>query len=421
MALREHGRVDDRASPSDAKAIAAGLQSGPMKAPANPKPTNPPSVCAPGLPCISPVLNASSASGPDRSVVMFDLKTFAVLGRIPAAEDADAIIYDSAADRVFTFNGDADSSTVIDPRAGAIVTNILLGGKPEYGGSAGNGKVYANLTDTSEVVEIDAKGAAVTRRWSTEACKQPVAMAIDTTHHRENGPEIDDLRPIFYWQLGWRWLPEMVLGPRSGTATTSGSWSTSRTRHGSTCRSRATGRSSIAASRARTSLLKRAAPEWVYRPRRSRHGPSRTRSSTIAPTQRREGDRGRPPDDDELGGARDQTGARRATGFSNAMSFAPLQISSSMSGRRAGRRAGAEDVGLHITGELKRIRTRLDRPKLQGRGGQPLWIRLLMPASWNRGLAANAEAWCTPRLPMPTTLTRYAITSAPCPTRGLWR
>ena len=50
--------------------------------------------------------------------------------------------------------------------------------------SAGDGKVYANLTDTSEVVEIDAKTATVARRWSTAPCKQPVAMAIDTAHHR---------------------------------------------------------------------------------------------------------------------------------------------------------------------------------------------------------------------------------------------
>ncbi|MBW8712843.1 MAG: YncE family protein, partial [Acidobacteria bacterium] len=47
-----------------------------------------------------------------------------------------------------------------------------------------DGKVYANLTDTSEVVEIDAKAAKVSRRWPTAPCKQPVAMAIDTAHHR---------------------------------------------------------------------------------------------------------------------------------------------------------------------------------------------------------------------------------------------
>jgi DNA-binding beta-propeller fold protein YncE len=125
-----------------------------------------------------------ATSGNDQSVVMFDLKTFKALGRIPAAEDADAILFDSPSNRVFTLNGDAHSSTVIDPQAGKVITNIPLGGKPEYGVSAGDGKVYANLTDTSEVVEIDAKAASVARRWSTAACKQPVAMAIDPAHHR---------------------------------------------------------------------------------------------------------------------------------------------------------------------------------------------------------------------------------------------
>ncbi len=125
-----------------------------------------------------------ATQGNDQSVMMFDLKTFKPLGRIPAAEDADAILYDPASHRVFTLNGDAHSSTVIDPKAGTLITNIQLGGKPEYGVSAGDGKVYANLTDVSEVVEIDANKLSVTRRWPTSPCKQPVAMAIDISHHR---------------------------------------------------------------------------------------------------------------------------------------------------------------------------------------------------------------------------------------------
>ena len=125
-----------------------------------------------------------ATSGNDQSVMMFDLKTFTVLGRIPAAEDADAILYDNTSKRVFTLNGDAHSSTVIEPGAGKLITNIALGGKPEYGASAGDGKVCANLTDTSEVVEIDANTATVKRRWSTAPCKQPVSMAIDTANYR---------------------------------------------------------------------------------------------------------------------------------------------------------------------------------------------------------------------------------------------
>jgi DNA-binding beta-propeller fold protein YncE len=124
-----------------------------------------------------------ATSGNDQSVVMFDAKTLKTLSRIPAAEDADAIVYDPPSDRVFTLNGDAHSSTVIDSK-GTLVTNIPLGGKPEYGASAGDGKVYANLTDTHEVVEIDSKAAKVLRRWPTAPCKNPVSMAIDTAHHR---------------------------------------------------------------------------------------------------------------------------------------------------------------------------------------------------------------------------------------------
>src|ERR1017187_9630753 len=36
-----------------------------------------------------------ATSGNDKSVVMFDLKTYQPISRIPAAEDADAIVYDA--------------------------------------------------------------------------------------------------------------------------------------------------------------------------------------------------------------------------------------------------------------------------------------------------------------------------------------
>jgi DNA-binding beta-propeller fold protein YncE len=125
-----------------------------------------------------------ATSGRDESVVIFDLKTFAVLDRIHTAEDTDAIIYDRPSNRVFTSNGDAHSLTAIDPVAGKVIAQIPLGGKAEYLASGGDGKVYVNLTDTAEVVEVDAKQAAVLRRWSTAPCKLPVSMAIDTAHHR---------------------------------------------------------------------------------------------------------------------------------------------------------------------------------------------------------------------------------------------
>jgi DNA-binding beta-propeller fold protein YncE len=125
-----------------------------------------------------------ATSGADESVVIFDLKTFKAIDRIHTAEDTDAIIYDSASNRVFTSNGDAHSLTAIDPKAGKVIAQIPLGGKAEYLVSAGDGKVYVNLTDVAEVVEVDAGAGTVSRRWSTAPCKLPVSMAIDTKNHR---------------------------------------------------------------------------------------------------------------------------------------------------------------------------------------------------------------------------------------------
>ena len=53
---------------------------------------------------------------------------------------------------------------MIDPGPGCLVTNIPLGGKPETGAAAGDGKVYVNIVDNGEVVEIDARTLKVTRR-----------------------------------------------------------------------------------------------------------------------------------------------------------------------------------------------------------------------------------------------------------------
>ena len=125
-----------------------------------------------------------ATSGRDSSVVMFDLKTLAVLGRTTAADDADAIIYDPASKLVFTFNGDANSSSIIDPATGQRVGTIALGGKPEYGVSSGDGKLYANLEDKAEIVEIDALAKRVTRRWPLAPCAEPTGLAIDRVHHR---------------------------------------------------------------------------------------------------------------------------------------------------------------------------------------------------------------------------------------------
>jgi YVTN family beta-propeller protein len=121
-------------------------------------------------------------SGGDSTVVVFDLKSLQVLGRTHAADDADAVLYDPATKHVFTFNGDAASSSVIDAATGKNIGTIPLGGKPEFGVSSGDGKLFANIEDSSQVVEVDPTAMKVTRRWALAPCESPTGLALDRAH-----------------------------------------------------------------------------------------------------------------------------------------------------------------------------------------------------------------------------------------------
>ena len=125
-----------------------------------------------------------ATSGADSTVTMFDLKTLQVLGHTTAAPDDDAVLYDPATKRIFTFNGDAHSSTVIDASSGQRIGTIELGAGPEFGVSSGDGKLYVNLEDKGAVAEIDASAMKVTREWSLAPCQSPTGLAVDRAHHR---------------------------------------------------------------------------------------------------------------------------------------------------------------------------------------------------------------------------------------------
>ena len=71
---------------------------------------------------------------------MFDLKTYAVLGKIAAMPDADGAIYDAATHSVLVTAGDSESLLTlradVDVKAGKIDAPILLGGKPGVSGAS---------------------------------------------------------------------------------------------------------------------------------------------------------------------------------------------------------------------------------------------------------------------------------------------
>ncbi len=126
--------------------------------------------------------------GGNGAIIVFDLKTYAVLGRIPAMPDADGIIYDAKLDRVLAVSGDGGALMTfrpdIDPQHGSIDPPIVLGGSPEFLASDGSGKVYINLEDKDTVAVVDLESRKVAARWPVKPAGHPVGMAIDSANHR---------------------------------------------------------------------------------------------------------------------------------------------------------------------------------------------------------------------------------------------
>jgi DNA-binding beta-propeller fold protein YncE len=134
---------------------------------------------------LAPELNRGfTSNGRDSSVTIFDYKTLAPIAvvKIPG-RNPDAILYDPATKRVFTFNGGTSNATAIDATNGTVVGTVDLGGKPETAVSDG-GKVYANIEDKSEIAVFDPKTLAVLARWPLAPCEEPSGLAIDRVHQR---------------------------------------------------------------------------------------------------------------------------------------------------------------------------------------------------------------------------------------------
>ena len=124
------------------------------------------------------------SDGGNNEVVAFDLKDLSVKQKIKAGTNPDGIVYDPASKRVFAFNGRSEDATVIDAAKLTVEGSIKLGGKPEFPVSDGQGNVYDNIEDKSEIVKIDSKSLTVTAKWSLSPCESPSGLAIDTRNRR---------------------------------------------------------------------------------------------------------------------------------------------------------------------------------------------------------------------------------------------
>jgi hypothetical protein len=124
------------------------------------------------------------SAGRANTAVIFDLKNLKTLGAVKTDANPDAIVYDPASKRVFTFNGRGKNSTAINAADGSVAGTIPLADKPEFAVADGKGAIFVNGEDTSNLIALDSQNLKETHRWPLAPCKSPSGLAGDLKTRR---------------------------------------------------------------------------------------------------------------------------------------------------------------------------------------------------------------------------------------------
>jgi DNA-binding beta-propeller fold protein YncE len=113
----------------------------------------------------------------DSTVTMFDLKTLAVIKKIPVKVGGlDGIMYDDYSDRIILTNHSRPIGTAValDANTGDIVgTAELEDNAPEGAASDGKGKLFVNNEGKNTIQVLDAKSMKVLASWPIAPCDGP--------------------------------------------------------------------------------------------------------------------------------------------------------------------------------------------------------------------------------------------------------
>ena len=123
------------------------------------------------------------SDGGGNAVVVFDRSTLATVATIPAGTNPDGIVFEPATQTVWAFNGRSHDVSVIDAATQTVVATIPLPGKPEFPVADGQGAVFDNIEDKSEIVRFDARAKTLTATWPA-GCDSPSGLAFDVAGHR---------------------------------------------------------------------------------------------------------------------------------------------------------------------------------------------------------------------------------------------
>ena len=132
-----------------------------------------------------PELGRGFVTNEDTSeVFIVDLKNLQKIGTVKTGKAPDSFAYEPVTKRVFIMNSAGASATAINAANGSVAGTVALGGQPEFVVADGKGKVFVNITDKDQIVEVDGETLKVLHRWPLAPGEGPSGLSMDRKNRR---------------------------------------------------------------------------------------------------------------------------------------------------------------------------------------------------------------------------------------------
>jgi DNA-binding beta-propeller fold protein YncE len=117
-----------------------------------------------------------STNGDSNTAVLFHGRDGSVVATLPTGKKPDGAVFDRASGLVAVMDGAAGDITLIDPRMAAVVGSIQVGGKLEAAAVDGQGHLFVNVENASELAEVDLKARRPVARHKLDGCEGPTGL-----------------------------------------------------------------------------------------------------------------------------------------------------------------------------------------------------------------------------------------------------
>lgn len=119
-----------------------------------------------------------STNGASNTASVWDAATGQVIAELPTGKKPDAAVWDPASKAMWVMNPGDGSATLIDIAKASVAGTMQIGGSLEYAAVDGKGRLYVNVEDKNEIVEIDTRARKVLRHIALAGCDGPTGLDL---------------------------------------------------------------------------------------------------------------------------------------------------------------------------------------------------------------------------------------------------